>query len=108
MTAVRRSPLAIAAGLLVVLLVGVLPASATTVTPLAGSAAGAVVHHHLTMPGLVRAEVIGSELHTDGGLGAVALVGLALLGWARRRPARMLLQPARLATRGGRDPPIAA
>jgi len=108
MTAARRSPLAITAGLFVALLVGVLPASAVAVAPVASSAVGAVVHHHLTIRGLVRAEIIGSELHSDGALGTVALAGLVLLGWARRRPARLPLVPASLPTLGGRDPPRVA
>ncbi len=108
MTAARRSPLAIAAGLFVALLVGVLPASAAAVAPVAGSAAGAVVQHHLMVPGLVRAEVIGSELHADAVLGVVALAGVALLGWAARRPTRLPLVPARLPTLGGRGPPRVA
>jgi len=105
MTAARRSPLAIAAGLFVALLVGVLPASAAAVTPVAGSAVGVVVHHHLTMPGPVRAEIIGSELHSDAAMGAVVLAGLVLLGWASRRPTRLPLVPATLPTLGGRGPP---
>jgi len=103
----RRRPLASSVALLIVLLVGVLPASAAAVGLPTGPVLGAVRHHHVTMPGIVRAETVTQDLHAEAALQTAALAGLALLAWAARRPVKLAAQPAMLPVPGGRDPPRA-
>ncbi|MFL6161398.1 MAG: hypothetical protein ACJ74U_04140 [Jatrophihabitantaceae bacterium] len=105
MTAARRSPLAAVVAVLIVLLVGLLPSSAAADLPSTGSALGGVVHHHLALPGIVRAESVTAHLYSDVALDTAMVAALALLGWAARRcrgvPALAMASRAP----GSRDPP---
>jgi hypothetical protein len=101
----RRRPLASSVALLIVLLVGLLPSSIEAIGTPAGPVLGAVVHHHLTMPGLVRAETATHDLHADAALYTTVVAGLMLLAWAARRPTHTVLVPVAPRTPGSRDPP---
>jgi hypothetical protein len=103
----RRKPLVAAAAALTVLLVALLPSSAAVFGPAARSALGQVTHHHYTVPGIVRAEVVADELHSDAILWTTALTGLAVLCWLLFRPGRNAVQPVALPSPSGRDPPPA-
>ena len=99
-----RKPLIAAAAVLITLLIGLLPSSAVLV-PTTGMVLGQVTHHHLTVPGIVRAEVVAPDLHPDAALWASALAGLALLGWVLFRPGSTTVRPIMLPVPAGRDPP---
>lgn len=103
----RRKPLAAAAAALLVLLVGLLPSSAAALGPATGSVLGQVSHHHFTVPGIVRAELVSHELQPDAALWTGTLAGLALLGWVLFRSGRNALRPVALPIPAGRDPPAA-
>jgi hypothetical protein len=104
----RQRPLAAAAAALMVLLVGLLPSSAVALGPVTGSALGQVTHHHFTVPGIVRAEVlVAQELHPDAALWIATLAALALLGWVLFRSGRTAARPVTLPIPAGRDPPPA-
>ena len=103
--AARRRPLASSVALLIVLLVGLLPASVEAVGTPAGPVLGAVVHHHLTMPGMIRAEAATHNLHADATLYTAVVAGLMLLAWAVRRRTHTALVPVAPRTPGSRDPP---
>jgi hypothetical protein len=99
-----RKPLIATAAVLITLLIGLLPSSAVLV-PTTGMVLGQVTHHHLTVPGIVRAEVVAPDLHPDAVLWAGTLVGLALLGWVLFRPGLTAVRPVLLPVPAGRDPP---
>jgi hypothetical protein len=103
----RRKPLLAAAAALTVLLVALLPSSAAVLGPVTGSVLGQVTHHHFTEPGIVRAEVVAHEVHSDATLWTATLAGLLLLGWMLFRPARDAARPVTLPIPVGRDPPPA-
>ena len=105
MTAGRRKHCAAVAAALIALLVAVLPSSAAAFGPATGSMLGHASHyHHLTVPGIVRAEVVSHDLAFDAALAGSTLAGLVLLGWAVRRE-RNALRSVPLPIRAGRDPP---
>ena len=101
----RRRPLASSVALLIVLLVGLLPTSVEAVGTPAGPVLGAVVHHHLTVSGIVRAEAAAHDLHADAALSTAAVAGLLLLAWAVRRRTYTALVPVAQRAPGSRDPP---
>ena len=102
---VRRKPLLAVATVLAALLVALLPSSAAAFGPAAVPALGQLTHHHLAMPGILRAEVVGHELQLEAGLWAAALTSLGLLGWLRYRADRAAARPIALPTPTGRGPP---
>ncbi len=107
MTAGRRKPFVAAAAVMIALLVALLPSSAAAFGPPTESVVGQVAHHHLTVPGLVRAEAVSHDLSSDGVLSGALLAGLALLCWALRRSRHAAVWPVLLPIRAGRGPPPA-
>jgi hypothetical protein len=106
MTAGRRKPFAAVAAALIALLVAVLPSSAAAFGPETGSMLGQVSHHHhLAVPGIVRAEVVSHDLPSATALAGSALAGIVLLGWAVRRAGTARLSVRRRWLAAGRDPP---
>ncbi|HEU5269566.1 MAG TPA: hypothetical protein VFU36_06535 [Jatrophihabitans sp.] len=101
----RRKPLLAIATVLAALLVALLPSSAAAFGPAAGPALGQLTHHHLAMPGILRAEAAVHELQLDAGLWAASLTGLGLLGWLRYRAGRAAARPIALPIPTGRGPP---
>ena len=107
MTAGRRKLGSATAAALIVLLVGLLASSPSAVRPVAGSVLAHAVRHHLTMPGIVRAEVVSQELHPGLALRTAGPAGLVVLGWVLMRVRRDAVRPVALPVPAGRDPPPA-